>query len=390
MAGLGEVTAALATRRKAYGAAPAEPPAGVAARLVEGRGFDNPGALRMLSYTPQVLARGAPLVVVLHGCTQTAAGYAAGAGWLALAERYGFALLCPEQTAANNPNRCFNWFEPGDTARGAGEAASIRAMIEAMATEHGLDRQRVFVTGLSAGGAMTSVLLATYPEVFAGGAIVAGLPFDAADSMGAAFAAMGGGRARTAAAWAAPVRSASAHRGPWPRVSVWHGGADATVAAANGEEIVKQWTALHGVALADHRTALANGRVHREWLSPAGEVVVEHHALASLGHGTPLAATGGAEAYGEAGPFLLETGVSSSLEILGFWGLTPERERVLSAVVSGQGAATGPGAPFDVGDVVTRALTSAGLGPNGPNARPGGVDVQGIINKALTDAGLMR
>ncbi|TIL83807.1 MAG: PHB depolymerase family esterase, partial [Mesorhizobium sp.] len=116
------------------------------------------------------LPEAAPLVVVLHGCTQTAAGYDDGSGWSQLADQEGFTLLFPEQQRANNPNLCFNWFVPGDTKRNGGEALSIRQMIGAVVVEYGLDRKRIFITGLSAGGAMTSVMLACYPEVFAGGA----------------------------------------------------------------------------------------------------------------------------------------------------------------------------------------------------------------------------
>ncbi|RWQ71467.1 MAG: PHB depolymerase family esterase [Mesorhizobium sp.] len=130
----------------------------------------NPGALRAGIYVPDDLPEAAPLVVVLHGCTQTAAGYDDGSGWSQLADQEGFALLFPEQQRANNPNLCFNWFVPGDTKRNGGEALSIRQMIGAVVVEYGLDRKRIFITGLSAGGAMTSVMLACYPEVFAGGA----------------------------------------------------------------------------------------------------------------------------------------------------------------------------------------------------------------------------
>ena len=108
--------------------------------LVETTEFgSNPGALRMLSFVPEQLPGGAGLVVVLHGCGQTAAGYDLGAGWSTLAQRYGFALLMPEQQASNNANTCFNWFAPEDAARGQGEACSIRQMIARIVVDHKLD-----------------------------------------------------------------------------------------------------------------------------------------------------------------------------------------------------------------------------------------------------------
>src|SRR5262244_2339747 len=100
----------------------------------------NPGALRMFKYVPAVLARAnSALVVVLHGCTQSAAGYDLGAGWSTMADRYGFALLLPQQQVSNNPNNGFNWFLPGDIERGRGEALSIRQMIETMFISHRID-----------------------------------------------------------------------------------------------------------------------------------------------------------------------------------------------------------------------------------------------------------
>ena len=103
----------------------------------------NPGNLRMLSYVPQDLPRGRPLVVALHGCTQTAAVFDYGSGWSNLAERHGFAMLFPEQQHANNPNNCFNWFLASDTRRGQGEALSIRQMIERMIEDYDIDRSRI-------------------------------------------------------------------------------------------------------------------------------------------------------------------------------------------------------------------------------------------------------
>ena len=189
----------------------------------------NPGELRMLTHVPAGLPQGAPLVVVLHGCSQNAAGYDHGAGWSALADRHGFALLLPEQQRANNGNLCFNWFEPEDVARGHGEVRSIREMAAQMVAAHRLDPARVYITGLSAGGAMTSALLAAYPEAFAGGAVIAGLPYGAASSMHEAIEAMFQVRSHSAAEWGDMVRAAAPHRGPRPPVQIWHGDADHTV-----------------------------------------------------------------------------------------------------------------------------------------------------------------
>jgi poly(hydroxyalkanoate) depolymerase family esterase len=169
-------------RRKASHEGPPRAPRSSSLREVPKFGR-NPGNLRMFVHIPDGLPSMAPLVVALHGCDQTAEGYDRGTGWSALADRLGFAVVYAEQQPANNPKNCFSWFLPGDTTRDLGEARSIRQMVEHAIANFGVDRSRVFVTGLSAGGAMASAMLATYPEVFAGGAIIAGLPHGSARSV---------------------------------------------------------------------------------------------------------------------------------------------------------------------------------------------------------------
>ena len=275
----------------------------------------------MLSHRPPGLDAGSPLVVVLHGCGQSAAAYDSGAGWSTLSDRLGFALLAPEQPSGNNANGCFNWFNTEDTSRDRGEVASIRQMIDQMVADHGVDRSRVFVTGLSAGGAMASAMLATYPEVFAGGAIIAGLPYGAASGVQGALAAMRHAPVRTAKAWGERVRNASSYTGPWPKLSVWHGDADRVVNPDNADAIVDQWCDLNGLSRSPLLQDRVDGYPRRIWRDNAGRAVLESYTLTGLGHGTPIRAAEGDGACGLPGPFILEAGISSSYRIAQFWGL---------------------------------------------------------------------
>jgi poly(hydroxyalkanoate) depolymerase family esterase len=382
---LGETAAALRASRRAADArlAKLNGRAGGPKILAETKAFGaNPGALRMLSFRPSGLAPASPLVVVLHGCTQGAEDYARGAGWLTLAERAGFAVLAPEQTSANNPNRCFNWFEPHDVRRGEGEVASIRQMVEHMIETQGIDPSRVFVTGLSAGGAMTSALLAAYPETFAAGAIVAGLPYGVAGNVSEAMMAMYGAASHTAPVLGDLVRAASATApDAWPRVSVWHGDADTTVTPLNADQSIRQWTNVHGLTEAPSRSETV-GRHRREvWLGADGEPRVESYRLVGLGHGAALAATG-PDGLGAKGAFLLEAGLSSTLEIARFWGLTiaakPQEAEAKPSLAAANLPMTSP-------IPVTRVQEEL-IAPRAGR----GVDIQAIITKALTTAGLMK
>jgi feruloyl esterase len=358
--------------------------------LTELAGFgSNPGALRMFTYVPKELEPAPALVVVLHGCTQSAAGYDLGAGWSTLAERHGFVLLLPEQTAANNPKSCFNWFVPNDTARGRGEVLSIHQMIEKAIGAHNVDRERVFITGLSAGGAMTAAMLATYPEVFAGGAIIAGLPYGAAGNVQQAFESMFQGRARTAKEWGDLVRGASRHRGRWPRVSVWHGDADAIVTPMNAESLVRQWTDVHGYGIEAAPTRdLIDGYPRRTWRRD-GIDVVESVTITGMAHGAPLA-TGG-EGCGKAGAFLLDVGISSSNHIAKFFGLTGAAHARAGTPAREATIAPAPPVADDV-ELIPDERVEILLGKSEPfeNATDGQIDVIAVITKALTSAGLMK
>lgn len=280
--------------------------------LAEADFSPNPGNLRMFRYLPDGLKSGAPLVVVVHGCGQTAAGFGVAAGWCELAAELGFAVLAPEQKSANNPNGCFNWFNPEDVTRGQGECASIAGMIRTMVETCRLDGARVFITGLSAGGAMAAAMLSTYPELFAGGAIIAGLPFGAAGNVRDALEAMRSAPLRTPQQWGDAVRVASGYSGPWPRVSIWHGALDTVVNINNAQASLAQWADVHGLSLAAARQELTDGAIRLSWGNQ-----LEVYTLPALGHGTPIDSGD----VGTPAPFVLDAGISSSRRIAQFWGL---------------------------------------------------------------------
>ena len=329
MAGLRESLARLRKMRAVFerqlaAAAERAPPQLLsgAGRLHEIASFgSNPGNLRMFTYAPPKLPAAPALVVALHGCTQTANAYDRGSGWSELADAHGFVVVCPEQQRGNNPNACFNWFLLSAVGRGEGEALSIRQMVERAIHDHGIDRRRVFIGGLSAGGAMASAMLAAYPEVFAGGAIIAGLPYGCATDVQQAFQAMARGRDYDGRTWGNLVRSASPHRGPWPKLSIWHGTADTIVNPKNMEDSLGQWLDVHGLPAQPVLEQTLENYSRRLWRNAANQDVIEAIAVRGMDHGVPLAVGQGPECCGNAGPFHFDVGLSCGHHIVEFWGL---------------------------------------------------------------------
>ena len=365
-------------------------------RLTEIARFgSNPGNLSMRVHVPQNLRSGSPLVVALHGCTQTAAAYDYGSGWSALAENHGFAVLLPQQEPSNNANCCFNWFSVADTRRDHGEAASIHQMIERTIRDHGIDRCRVYIVGLSAGGAMTSAMLAAYPDVFAGGAIIAGLPHGSATSVQDAFQAMAHAPSRSPAAWGSLVRSASNHRGPWPKLSIWHGSADPIVNPKNAECLLQQWTNVHGLSV-EPDVVMQQGKHSRKiWRNRDGDDVIEAYTIAGMGHGVPLAPSLDG---GHVGAFHFDVGLSSSLSIVKFWGIEAAHADVFEDNTHAEGIQPLPRRPASSADAMISSTSSIEL-ISVPLEKPSDserlksdkktVDPREIITEALKKAGLL-
>ncbi|MEV4298172.1 extracellular catalytic domain type 1 short-chain-length polyhydroxyalkanoate depolymerase [Microbispora rosea] len=294
------------------------PPAQAASLVQVGSFGANPGNLAMYAYRPDGLPGGRPLVVLLHGCTQNASGYFADSGWRKYADQWGFALVLPQTSSANNSSSCFNWFQTGDTTRGQGEAASIRAMVAYAVAEYGTDPSRVYVSGLSAGGAMSAVMLATYPDVFAAGSIAAGLAYRCASSLIEASGCQYGPTSRTPQQWGDLVRNAyPGYTGPYPRVAVWQGQSDYTVVPANGAQSRDQWTNVRGVSQTPSSTrSLAGGTT----LKVYGDDDVRLYEISGMGHGLPVDPGGAADQCGATAAYFLDT-ICSAYHDARFFGL---------------------------------------------------------------------
>jgi len=248
-----------------------------------------------------------PLVCMLHGCTQDPASFAAATLMNDAADRYGFVAVYPQQDRGDNPQGCWNWFLPEHQARGAGEPASIAAIIRELigtTSPSTIDTSRVFVAGLSAGGAMAAILAATYPDLFVAVAVHSGLAYRSATTMGAAFTAMAhGGGDPSALGHAAHAAMGDLAR-PVPSMVV-HGSADTTVAPVNADRVLQQSMTANRLAAPDTcdldiagPTTTSRGRVkdghaytRSRWTDRRGALMHELLIVDGLGHawsgGTP-------------------------------------------------------------------------------------------------------
>lgn len=263
------------------GMAPGRPsraaPASPAGARFEARAFAcAAGARSYKLYVPaSAPERPRGLVVMLHGCTQDSDDFAAGSGMNAVAEARGFAVAYPQQTRSDNPSACWNWFERKDQRRGAGEPVIIAGLTEEVVAEFGIDRARVFVAGLSAGGAMAAVMGEAYPELYAAVGVHSGLPTHSASDVVSAFATMRG-----------EGGSARPSGGGAPRTIVFQGAADRTVHPSNAGRLLDAATpdaatiSTTQVAPRDGRRGYALTVV----ADPSGRTVAERWLVDGAGH----------------------------------------------------------------------------------------------------------
>jgi poly(hydroxyalkanoate) depolymerase family esterase len=251
-----------------------------------------------------------PLVMMLHGCTQDAADFATGTQMNTLARELGVVVLYPEQTQRANAQKCWNWFKPQHQQRGRGEPAVLAALAQSVAAQHNVDPRKMYVAGLSAGGAMADIVGRCYPDVFAAVGVHSGLPSGAASDVVSALSAM-----RSGAAHAAAPRA----DGKVPPTIVFHGDADHTVHIDNGAAIAKAARAAHqrtgnGAATArpqEGRSAAGQRYTRHVDADSTGLIHTEYWQLHGAGHAWSGGSAKGS--YTNAG------GVDASAEMLRFF-----------------------------------------------------------------------
>jgi len=243
-----------------------------------------------------------PLVVMLHGCSQSPDDFAAGTRMNEVAQERGFLVLYPAQAPRSNQSKCWNWFTPTDQRRDGGEPGLLAEMTREVIASHGIDPRRVYVAGLSAGAAMAVILGREYPDLYAATGVHSGLPQGAAHDVASAFSAMHSGatvaampnlRGARRAKAAGQQNGSGADRAAAPTI-VFHGDTDSTVHPSNGDRVVG--AALHatvGSPQAAQQTTVksaAAGRaytrtVHRRaGAAPAEPSVAEHWVVHGAGH----------------------------------------------------------------------------------------------------------
>ena len=286
--------------------APEPRPAG--ARFVAGS-YDNEAGTRAYKLYVPSSYRGQrlPLIVMLHGCTQSPDDFAAGTGMNGLAEEQGCLVLYPAQDGSANPQRCWNWFSPGDQQRDRGEPSLIAGMARQVMRDYAVDPSRVYAAGLSAGGAAAAILAATYPDLYAAVGIHSGLPVGAASDLPTAFTAMRQGAA---------VNGRAADRRRLVPAIVFHGDQDGTVNSCNGDHIIAQARAasatLQATAAVQHGQAPGGHAYSRKLHADAsGRVMLEQWVIHGAGH----AWSGGSPA----GSYTDARGPDASREMLRFF-----------------------------------------------------------------------
>jgi poly(hydroxyalkanoate) depolymerase family esterase len=243
-----------------------------------------------------------PLIVMLHGCTQSPDDFAAGTRMNALAEEAQFLVAYPAQAASANASKCWNWFDSGHQRRDRGEPALIAGITREVMHDYAVDPRRVYVAGLSAGGAAAAVLGTAYPDLYAAVGVHSGLPVGVARNVPSALTAMRNGG----------VAGERRNGQPNPPTIVFHGDRDTTVHPANGDNVIAQFMAP-GLSVSVEDGKAAGGHAYRRTrhTDASGRPVLEQWVIHGAGH----AWSGGSPA----GSYTDQRGPDASREMLRFF-----------------------------------------------------------------------
>jgi poly(hydroxyalkanoate) depolymerase family esterase len=264
-----------------------EPEVALAGQFVAGSFTNSAGTRAYRLYVPSgATGQALPLLVMLHGCTQNAEDLAAGTRMNELAESGGFLVVYPEQSAKANGQRCWNWFKADDQRRERGEPSIIAGITRQVAATHPVDTRRVYVAGMSAGGAMAVVMGATYPDLYAAVGVHSGLAYGAAHDMPSAFMAMNQGAPDPAQGKVRAAQNAGAVdlARAVPTI-VFHGDRDGTVHPRNGEQVLHQWAGNSARATV-RRDQVSGGRAYTRsvYRDAGGQPVAERWIVHGAGH----------------------------------------------------------------------------------------------------------
>jgi poly(hydroxyalkanoate) depolymerase family esterase len=319
---LGRLLEATAAIQRALGRAPVPKPRPHTATVTRGAPEGGAGQFIAGTYTQQhgtrpyklyiptgyAAGKSLPLVVMLHGCTQNPDDFAAGTRMNRLAEERQCFVLYPAQIKSANQSNCWNWFKRAHQRRDKGEPAIIAGMTREVVQRYGVDGSKVYVAGLSAGGAMAAVMAAAYPDLYAAVGIHSGLPVGSAHDVASAFAAMRG----------APPMPSGAAAGRIVPAIVFHGDRDATVHPSNGAQVASQCVDRDdkSIDVVVQRGQVPGGHaytcsVHKD---AAGRILLEHWEVHGAGHAWSGGSAGGS--------YTDPSGPDASREMLRFFGLS--------------------------------------------------------------------
>ncbi len=279
----------------------------------------------MFSFTDEGVEYGKrPLVVALHGCSQTAKSMAEQSGWNKLAKEHQFVVIYPQQKRSNNSSNCFNWFKEKDITKDSGESKSIISMVDFAIKNYDIDTAKIFIYGLSAGAAIGVSMMANYPEIFQAGAIFAGAPHKIVTKYSEAIKAMNGKIDKTPEEWGKLITDNPSEQN-YPKLIVFHGEKDLVVDINNAEELIEQWSYLHETD-AEQDSTIQNydgsKTVERKsFFNRNNEEVITYYKIANIGHALPVDPGKSEKQGGQTGAFAKDIDFFSTFYVAKDFGL---------------------------------------------------------------------